>query len=290
MELKTEQPQVIQPFFDNGLEGDYNYYVKLPITGYEAHVRGIIIREESSLKTGQTKPSFIYETICKLVYNCTKFIDDEKNVDENGNVKKLFPTYDSFLRGLPSADRDALLWGIINKSYEETQDVPFSCPNCKKRFNVQYNIPESMVVKPYLGKESLTDKEVCLELPEYKWKVYMKMPTLMDELKILNYNSSNEKLNAASEYAMITKIELITNKLLANGTTRKGDKMIVESPLEIYGVIADKPVALRKKIMKFFKEQFGDYGIEVQFECMCPECRETIRTVANPMSHLFSLL
>ena len=146
--------KVTKPVLSGSFNDDYDYYVKLPITGYEAHVRGLLVKEEALLRAGQTKPSYVYETTIKIIYDCTRFID---NIGEDGEQKKLFPTFQSFMEGMCSADRDALLWAIINKSYGEKDILS----------NVSFPIYEKCVIMLYncdfISRRNSWESKLCLK-------------------------------------------------------------------------------------------------------------------------------
>lgn len=274
-------------------ENDFDYLVKLPLTRYDAHVRGLLVKEEDMIKSNNTTPKYTYESVCRLIYSCTKFEIPGVTIpatDENAPVTNPFGTFEEFMKNIPPADRDALLWGIIMKTYDETEEVTMICDNCKNRFNVKFEIPSLMQIKNYEGKDPIMQKEVILPLPEHNWIVHIKQPSLKDELSILSYNTSNTKLTAASQYMMVTKIETKITKVLDSGAKKSGESYTVTTPLEIYGMIANKPAKVRKQIMKAWEDNFGDYGTTVTFECTCPECRNLIRTQVVPMTHLFQMV
>lgn len=268
---------------------DFDYLVKLPLTRYDAHVRGLLVEDEVFIRSQTTTPKFMLESICRLIYKCTKF---EMPVDDSGKLcENPFSTFEDFMRNIPDRDRDALLWGIIIKSYDEVHDISLTCDNCKAKFEKKVNIPQMMQIKSYTGKEPIMSKEVVLEMPEYDWKIHMKQPAINDELAILNYNAANTKLMSAAEYNMITKIETkmkITND--AGIESKEPVPYIAQNPIEIYDLISKKPAKVRKKIMKAWDENFGDFGVTVEFENICPSCRNVITTRLIPMGHLFSCL
>lgn len=297
---QMQKINALQEVINKNTENDFDYYVKLPLTGYEAHVRGLLIKEEDLIKSNSTTPKYTYETICQMIYNCTQFVVNEPEMidvkDADGKVVQQtqvvspLSTYNGFMRNIPPADRDALLWGIIVKTYDEEHTVSMVCDNCKQRFDAKFNIPQLMDVKMYQGEEAIMNKEVVLEIPEYKWTIHMKQPSIKDELDILSYNATNSKLTAATEYNMITKLETRITKVLENGASKDNELYVVSTPLEIYSMICEKPAKLRKKIFDCWNKNFGDCGVTVMFECQCPSCRNTIKQRVVPMAHLFQMV
>lgn len=262
---------------EDDTENKKQYFVKLPHSGYEFNVRGLLVEEEDEIKSSNTSTKRAAETIMKVLYKCIS--NDIKTKDHP------FGRFDTFCKNISIADRDAIALAVIEKTYESTHDMNIRCARCGKSFNETITLPECMTYKFYTGTTPLLQKRHVLEFPELKWKMYLKIPTLYDELKTLNSNEKNDDIQRATEYIYIDKLEYqdktdrdeIVNDVLTNY-------------VQIYAMLKKQPAIIRKRIEKEYEKFRGDYGVNGQYETSCQYCDSPILVNIIPITHFLFLV
>lgn len=259
-------------------ESRKNYFVRLPHSAYEFNVRGLTVEEEDEIKSSNTSTKRAAETIMKVLYNCIS--SDIKKPDHP------FGRYDTFIKSISQADRDALALAVIEQTYESTHEMLIRCGRCNKTFTEEVCLPDCMHYEFYQGEEPILQKRKILEFPELKWKLYLKIPTLADELKTLNTNEKAEDLQKAAEFIYIDKIEFISK----DSTTGTEFMQTFDNYVAIYGMIKKKPAIIRKRIEKEYRNFRGDYGVTGSYETSCKYCDNPIQMNIIPISHFLYLV
>jgi len=252
------------------------YFVKLPLVQHEFNVRGLTVRDEDILKGSATSPKKMSDTLNHLMYDC---IESSMKTGENAP----FPTFTAFVNGITPSDRDALLFGIIMASYDVEHDMSIQCGSCNTKTTEMINLASLLKVDMYAGDVPILTKHPILQYPEYGWTVFLKQPTLADEIKIL----SSSKGDSAPEHQY-----LIVDHIEATAKDDAGNTIpiVMTNPLEIYGAFASKPAKVRKRLIKEWKEAFGEHGITASFEGLCPNCGNPLQISISPLAHLFFLV
>lgn len=259
------------------------YFVRLPHSQYEFDVRGLLVKEEDEIKSSNTSTKRAATTIMKVLYNCIS--NDIKTPDHP------FGTFEGFCRSISQADRDTIAMAVIEKTYESTHEMTVRCPRCNQSFDELISLNECMHYKYYTGEGNILDKRQVLKFPDINWTMYLKIPTLADELKTLNSNEQVEDLQRASEYIFVDKIDYVD-------TNERGQKLeeSVTNYARIYTLIKNRPAIIRKRIFKEydnFKKDPRDgkeYGVTGKFETTCKYCDSPITMNIVPISHFLSLL
>ena len=262
---------------DPSLEHLKNYFVRLPHSGYEFDVRGLLVEEEDEIKSSNTSTKRAAETIMRTLYNC---ISDEIKTKDHP-----FGRFETFCKSISSDDRDAIALAVIEKTYESTHEMNIRCPRCGQSFDEVVSLPACMKWNFYTGSVPILQKRQVLEFPDINWTVYLKIPTLADEMKTLSVNEKVEDLQRASDYIFIDKIDYVDTD--SNGRKFKDS---VSNYIQIYGMIKKKPAILRKRIQKEYEKFKGDWGVKGQYETTCKSCGSPITVNIIPLSHFLYLV
>ena len=264
-------------------ESNKNMFVRLPHSKYEFDVRGLLVREEDEIKSSNTSTKRAATTIMRKLYDCIS--SDIKTPDHP------FGSFDGFCKAISQADRDTLAMAVIEKTYESSHDMNIRCPRCGESFDEMISLPQCMTYKYYNGDGNILDRRQLLEFPDIKWKMYLKIPTLWDELKTLNANEHVEDLQRAAEYIYIDRIEYVD-------VNEHGQMLeeVVDNYARIYAMIKNKPAIIRKRITKEYENFKKDprdgkeYGVTGKYETTCRFCDSPITVNIIPISHFLQLV
>lgn len=255
-------------------EGKKKFFVHLPHTGYEFNVRGLSVEEEDEIKASNTTPKKSAETIMRVLYNCIS--NDMKKADSP------FASFESFCRNITQADRDALTVAVTQMSYESTHDMIIRCGRCGKQFVEQVCIPDCMEYHNYTGDIPILQRRKILEFTDLHWKLYLKLPTVQDELNQLSDSISENK---ASDYLFIEKIEFTDKDEYGHEFNETYTDLSA-----IYGMIKKQPAIFRKRLLKEFEKFVGDWGVEGKYSTVCKNCNNNIEVGIVPVSHFLSMV
>lgn len=258
-----------------------HFFVKLPHSGYEFEVRGLLVEEEDALKSANTSPKRAGDMIMRTFWNCIS--SDIKKPDHP------FGRFDTFCQSISLADRDTIAVAITQETYGATHDMVVTCPRCGKSFVENVCLNDCIDINIYNGPTPILQQRKVLELPELGWKIYMKIPTVADELATLANNSGSENgkenlAQRASDYIFIDKIELNEN----DDMSAHFDKTITNY-IAIYGLIRKRPAIIRKLLAKEYEKFRGDWGINGKYETSCKYCDSPIEVRISPVSHFMFL-
>ena len=262
---------------DVDIEPNKKYFVRLPHSGHEFNVRGLTVEEEDTIKSSNSSTKRAAETIMKVLYNCIS-----NDVKSKGQP---FENYDSFIRNISLADRDTIVLAVIQQTYESTHDMNVRCSRCGKGFTESVCLPECITYKHYMGKAPILQKRHILTFPQLKWKMYLKIPTVYDELKTLNTNQMVADLQKSADYIFIDKLEYVM-------TTDHGQVLedTITNCAQIYGMIKGQPAIIRKRIDKEYDAFRGEYGVVGSYETVCKYCDSPITVNIVPIAHFLYLV
>ena len=259
------------------IEPNKKYFVRLPHSGYEFNVRGLTVEEEDTIKSSNSSTKRAAETIMKVLYNCIS-----NDVKGKGQP---FETYESFIRNISLPDRDTIVLAVIEQTYESTHDMNVRCAKCGKNFTESVCIPDCVTYKHYMGKSPIMQKRHVLTFPDLKWKMYLKIPTVSDELRTLNTNQMSGDLQRSADYIFIDRIEYAMKV-----DTGQIVEDTVNNCAQIYGMIKGQPAIIRKRIEKEYEKFRGDYGVSGSYDTVCKYCESPITVTIVPISHFLFLV
>mgnify|MGYP001769661918 CR=1 FL=1 len=173
------------------------YEVITPHTHNSFTVRSLNVQDEERLKGSLMTPTKVTEHLNKCIY--------ETIVKKPDSIKE----FKDFLKLLTLKDRDALLYGLYHITYEDIRNYDIKCKNCKKDFSVTVSASDTFNFKPYPGEDILT-KRLKIDLPKSPGvSVWIKQPTLEDEMESIKRMSSRPgtTMDIITETLIIEKFE-----------------------------------------------------------------------------------
>lgn len=229
------------------------YEVITPQTNQSFHVRSLNVQEEERLKGSFMSPTKIMEHLNKAIYDVI--------VKKPDNIK----TYEDFLKTVTIKDRDALLYGLYHITYEEVRNYDVRCSSCRKEFPVTIQASSTFNTNNYPGKDILK-RSVPVDLPISKGVIAnIRQPSLKDELvlhKILS-GQPNAKLDIITETMIIKSFE---------HTPEEGNEIVYDKPGDIVDAYLSLPARDKHAIYNKYKDEFGQYGIELKMKTYCIHC------------------
>jgi len=232
------------------------YEVITPQTKQSFHVRSLNVANEEKLKASLVTPQKIVEHLNTCIF--------ESIVKKPAAIK----TYDDFLKATTLKDRDALLYGLYHISYGDIRDYDVSCslPTCRKTFPITVKASDTFSINAFPDK-NVVSKEIKVDLPVSKGVVaFVKQPTLADELEA--NNQLGTRPGATPE--LITEILLISR---FEHTAESSTKPTVYSErTEILDAYLTLPAKDKRSIYETYKNEFGQYGIELKMRAVCSHC------------------
>lgn len=226
------------------------YEVICPHTHNSFTVKTLTVQKEQRLKGSLVTPIKITEHLNRILWECV--------VQKPEHIK----TYEDFLTKLTLKDRDALLYGLYHISYEEIRNYMVNCVSCNKEFPVTIKASSTFNFNPYPHDDILTK---VIKVPLVKTPsvfVYLKQPTLSEEM------NSMKNMSADGELISVT---LPIHKFVQE--SEGGDDVLVYSDRgDVLDAYLTLPPLDKKLIFKQYTENFGDYGISLKCKTFCPGC------------------
>lgn len=232
------------------------YEIITPHTKQSFTIRSMTVQEEEVLKGSMLTPNKILPHLNECIFNCL--------------VKKpaKIESYNDFLEKLSIKDRDALLYGLYHATYEEIRNYEIQCSKCGHAHPVTIKASETFNINLYPNKDSILNKKVKVDLPRtIGVSAVIKQPTLNDEASILNTISQATDIETESLIIENFEQKMPTDTEAAKATVFKDRQDIIEayaslSPLD------------KRAIHDKYKDEFGQYGIELKMQADCPKCGE----------------
>ncbi len=227
------------------------YEVITPQTNLSYTVRSMTVQEEERLKGSLLTANKITEHLNKCLFDCL--------------VKKPqdITTYDSWMKATTLKDRDALLYGLYHITYEEIRNYDISCGSCGKNYSVTVKASDTFNYNSYPEKDILT-KNITVPLQMLKGVfITLRQPTLFDE-------SVAFKTIATTNTDML--IETLIIKSIMQNDEAGGDSKVYtdrDDILDAYKVLPSKD---KREVYKAYKENFGQYGINLLMKATCIHC------------------
>jgi hypothetical protein len=230
------------------------YEVITPHTNKSYKVRGMTVQEEEKLKGSLNTPLKITDHLNKTIY---KLIVDKPEGIEN---------YNDFLKNTTLRDRDALLFGIYHTTYEEIRNYEIVCSNCENKFPVTINASDTFNINMYPGDDILSHNKIIDMKVAKGVRAVIKQPTLYDEMQSINQLSSRPGINMD----IISEILIIDKFIQEVVDSKKNIEYIDKS--EIIDAYLSLPARDKRIIYNEYKDEYGDYGIELKMKTFCPKC------------------
>jgi hypothetical protein len=110
------------------VEAGYNQYLQktlystfqvvLPLSNYEAHLRGLTLDEIDALKNSFADQFTVKQKLSETIYNCI----------EQTSIGKI--SYQDFLQYTVDTDFEILVYAVYNKTYGKINSFTITCPHC----------------------------------------------------------------------------------------------------------------------------------------------------------------
>lgn len=246
------------------------YEIITPHTNLSYAIRSLNVQEEEKLKGSLLTASKINDHLNRCIYDAiTKKPEEVK-------------TFDSFLKHTSLKDRDALLYGLYHITYEEIRNYDVTCPSCRKDYPVTVQASSTFNMNSYPGSDILS-KEVQVELPLTKGVfVYLKQPTLFDEMTALKSTSPTGKnLDVLTETLIIKKFEY---------TPEVGDSVVYNDREDVIDAYLSLPSKDKREIYKVYREAFGQYGITLKMLSTCIHCGSQDEITIDLVENFFRMV
>lgn len=231
------------------------YEVITPQTGLSFHVRSLNVQEEEKLKASFLTPTKVTEHLNKCLYDSITKKPEEVT------------DYDTFLKLVTLKDRDSLLYGLYHITYEEVRNYDVRCATCRREYPVTILASSTFNINPYSDKDvSVLEKRVGVDLPLTSGvKATIRQPTLKDEMIAFQTLGSQPDANSdiITETLIIEKFEQTPEDGNVISYTERGD--VVDAYFTL-------PSRDKRAIYESYRENFGQYGIELKMKSTCAHC------------------
>ena len=225
-----------------------------PQTQQSFTIRSLNVQEEEKLKGSLITPSKITEHLNACIYDAL--------VKKPDNIKDL----NSFLKNTTIKDRDAALFALYSITYEDIRNYQVKCSECQKQYPITIKATDTFNFNPYPGKDILTKKVKVDLLKTVGVSVYLRQPTLLDEIKAIRELSSRP----GSTVDLIIET-LIIEKFVQESETAK-EPVEYSDRSDIIDAYLTLPSKDKREIHNQYSEVFGKYGIELKMKSYCPSC------------------
>jgi len=228
------------------------YEVLTPQTKNTFFLRSLTVQEEERLKGSLLSASKVSEHLNRCIFDA--ITRKPENITD----------FESFLRNTTLKDRDALLYGLYDITYEEIRNYEVTCSTCTKNYPVTIKSSSTFNINTYPGDDILS-KEIEVPLPVSKVTAVIKQPTLFDEKQVLSNLSTiyGNNLDVLTETLVIKKFIY---------TPESGDSVIYSDHSDIVDAYLSLPAKDKRSIFNVYRGTFGQYGIELKMISTCIHC------------------
>lgn len=230
------------------------YEIVTPQTKQSFTFRSLTVSEEEQMKGSMVTASKVAEHLNTCLFSSiVKKPDDIKNLQD-------------FVKKTTLKDRDALLYALYHITYEEIRNYEVSCTACSKDYTVTVKASNTFNYDQYPGDDILSN-QVKVALPITKGvSVYVKQPTLEDELFATRELGQRPDMN----------LDLITETLIIDRFEQeiegRPQPKVYKTRIDV--VDAYRAIAAKDKriIYKTYDEAFGKFGISLKMKSFCQSC------------------
>lgn len=229
------------------------YEIITPQTKKSFTFRSLTVSEEERMKGSMVTASKIAEHLNSCIF--------DSMVRRPDDIK----TMQDFVKKTTLKDRDALLYALYHITYEEIRNYEVSCSSCNKTYSVTVKASKTFNYNQYPGDDILTNR-IKVDLPITKGvSVYVRQPTLEDELVSTKELGQRPDMN----------LDIITETLIIDRFEQEmegKDPKVYKNRVDI--IDAYKAIAARDKrvIYKTYEQAFGKYGISLKMKSYCSSC------------------
>ena len=234
------------------------YTCVCPQTKYTFDVRCLTVSEEDKILSSATFGYQMLHNINEILYQCC--------VNKPDNIK----TFDDFRKHVTQKDRDALLYSLLQASDADEQVLEVVCASCRAKKTVKVKLSECFSANMYPGAEGeILQKEVpvTVQLGDYTGVFTLKVPTLERERQVLTYLGPKKV-----SISMLTFLLTVHNAVLKQ---KDQDVEKAESLSDLEVMLRSVPGKVGRKIRNVFNEEFGQYGMNLQYRYICDDCGST---------------
>lgn len=262
------------------------YMVVNPISGYEAHVRGMTIEEIDFLKSSISDYYDTQEKIRKIVFSCI----------ESSSIP--FKDYDDFLAKTANAELKNLMFGIMIGTFGSISNFSYKCPECDSENTIEVNL--NSIVKLHSDKIGnlidliLTTENVeelfdyiplhrdikRVKLPETQLVLDIKFPSLKTEVETSKFF---RKVGKGIESSSLVTFLMIADSLylpyFEEGSEEPKGYSKITSIQEKYNYLKNL-VPKDMKILENSIEDYSDYLIDFYLKDQsCSECGTKVEKI-----------
>ena len=212
------------------------YEVTTPQTKKLFTVRSLNVAEEERMKGSFVSPRQITEHLNKIIFE--SIVKKPKEITD-------FP---SFLKGVTTKDRDALLYGLYHISYEEIRNYDVTCTSCRKEYPITINASDTFSAELY-PEDDILRKTFEVPLPVTQGvTAIVKQPTLDDELQMYQRQSvqPGAKLDVLTETLAVSQFQ--------QDITEKTEPLVYSDRVDIVDAYMTLPPKDRRAISDKYKE------------------------------------
>lgn len=247
------------------------YEVITPQTKLSYSVRSLSVQEEEQLKGSLLTPSKINEHLNKCLFSAIT------------KKPEGVPTYDAWLKATTLKDRDAILYGLYHITYEDIRNYDISCGSCGKDYPVTVKASATFNYKEYTG-DDVIKKRFNIDLPISTGVIaIIKQPTLHDEMVALRTLAISTKSNLD----IITET-LVIDKFIQN--SKDGKTVEYVSREDVYDAYLSLPSKDKRELYKHYREQFGQYGIDLRMKSNCIHCGTEEEIILDLVQNFFRMV
>ena len=230
------------------------YEIVTPQTKKSFAFRSLTVSEEERMKGSMMTATKIAEHLNKCIFD--SIVKRPEDI----------ATLDDFTKKVTLKDRDALLYALYHITYEEIRNYEVTCTKCSKGYNVTIEASKTFNYDPYPGDDILSNM-IKVDLPITQGvSVFIKQPTLFDELFSTRELGSRPDMN----------LDIITETLIIDRFEEDNEKStkpkVYKDRVDV--VDAYKAIAAKDKrtIYKAYEDNFGKYGISLKMKTNCRSC------------------
>jgi len=241
----------------------------LPLLNVEGTVRCFTVGETTAIRTSNTFGITMLNSVNELIYNCLVQKPD------------MFSDFNQFKKNLPTKDRDALLYSILEASDELKQTLPMECIRCGNVDQIEVNIQDCFDAILYDGEPGaiLNETDIhVMETPKVVVTFELKVPTIERERKVLLSVKNLQKMDPLLLSSLYT-----VNKISFTDKRDNKDLGTIDSDNFESLHIFLRRLRLRqlKDLDKAYVDGLGKYGISLKYTHQCTQCGNVMRD--NPV-------
>ncbi len=231
----------------------------LPLLNTQCTVRCLTVGATSKIRTSATFGHTMINSINELIYRCIVQKPDG-----------MFEDFNLFRKQLPTRDRDALLYSILEASESLEQVFPITCPQCGRTFDVKLKLDDCFDAVLYDGEPgSILDveEEVVLNLTKATVKFYLKVPTLDRERRVLLHVGQRN-----IDPQILTMLLTIDRVEVYRKDSEEMEGVIRNIDFDQLETLCNRlRLKQQKLITDHYRDTLGKYGVSLKFTFSCPD-------------------